>query len=56
MESMINMTVDEMQLEYSKYVGDEEERAAAILEAKRASKAYIRDLMDRLAFYNEWEE
>nr|WP_321265207.1 hypothetical protein [uncultured Sphaerochaeta sp.] len=50
------MTVDEMQLEYAKYVGDEEERAAAILEAKRAAKAYIRDLVDRLAFYNEWEE
>nr|WP_319473030.1 hypothetical protein [uncultured Sphaerochaeta sp.] len=50
------MTVDEMQLEYAKYVGDDDERAAAILEAKRAAKAYIRDLVDRLAFYNEWEE
>ncbi|WP_320122732.1 hypothetical protein [uncultured Sphaerochaeta sp.] len=36
--------------------GDEDERAAAIMEAKRAAKAYIRDLVDRLAFYNEWEE
>lgn len=51
-----NMTVDELQLEYAKYVGDQEERAAAILEAKRAAKAYIRDLVDRLAFYNEREE
>ncbi|WP_319758165.1 hypothetical protein [uncultured Sphaerochaeta sp.] len=50
------MTVDEMQLEYAKYVGDDDERAAAILEAKRAAKEYIRDLVDRLAFYNEWEE
>lgn len=50
------MTVDELQLEYAKYVGDQEERATAILEAKRAAKAYIRDLVDRLAFYNEREE
>lgn len=43
------MTVDEMQLEYAKYVGDDDERAAAILEAKRAAKAYIRSLVEGLS-------
>lgn len=43
------MTVDEMQLEYAKYVGDDDERAAAILEAKRSAKAYIRGLVESLA-------
>jgi len=43
------MTVDEMQLEYAKYVGDDDERAAAILEAKRAAKAYIRGFVEVLA-------
>jgi hypothetical protein len=45
-----------MQLGYAKYAGDDDERAMEILEAKRAAKAYIRNLVDRLAFYNEWEE
>ena len=43
------MTVDEMQLEYAKYVGDDDERAAAILEAKRSAKAYIRSFVEALA-------
>ncbi len=43
------MTVDEMQLEYAKYVGDDDERAAAILEAKRAAKAYIRGFVEGLS-------
>lgn len=43
------MTVDEMQLEYAKYVGDDDERAAAILEAKRAAKAYIRSFVEGLS-------
>ncbi len=43
------MTVDEMQLEFAKYVGDDDERAAAILEAKRAAKAYIRGFVEALS-------
>lgn len=43
------MTVDEMQLEYAKYVGDDDTRAAAILESKRAAKAYIRSFVEGLS-------
>ena len=38
-------TVDEMQLEYAKYVGDDDERVTSILTAKKSAKMYIRDLV-----------
>ncbi len=43
------MTVDEMQLEYAKYVGDDDERAAEILDAKKVTKAYIRSFVEGLS-------
>ena len=39
------MTVDEIQIEYQKYVGDDDGRAEALLAEKRAAKAYIRSLV-----------
>lgn len=39
------MTVDEIQIEYQKYVGDDDERAEMLLTEKRAAKAYIRSLV-----------
>lgn len=40
------MTVDEIQIEYQKYVGDDDERAEQLLQEKRAAKAYIRSLVE----------
>lgn len=40
------MTVDEIQIEYQKYVGDDDERAELLLQEKRAAKAYIRSLVE----------
>ena len=42
------MTVDELQLEYAKYIGDDDERASAILEAKGVAKTYIREYVEGL--------
>lgn len=42
------MTVDEMTQEYTKYVGDDDDRASLILERKRAAKAYVRDFVNNL--------
>lgn len=43
------MTIDEMQIEYAKYVGDDDERASEILAAKGRAKSYIRRFVIRLA-------
>lgn len=40
------MTVDEIQIEYQKYVGDDDDRAEQLLQEKRAAKAYIRSLVE----------
>lgn len=40
------MTVDEIQIEYQKYVGDDDERAEQLLQKKREAKAYIRSLVE----------
>lgn len=42
------MTVDEIQLEYARYVGDDDDRAARILAAKGHAKAYVRNLVASL--------
>lgn len=42
------MTIDEMQVEYDKYVGDDDGRAADILAAKGRAKFYIRAFVDNL--------
>ncbi|MFA6933692.1 MAG: hypothetical protein WCR70_00300 [Sphaerochaetaceae bacterium] len=39
------MTVDGLQLEYAKYVGDDDDYAASLLVAKKAAKDYIRLLV-----------
>lgn len=43
------MTVDEMQLEYAKYVGDDDERATEILASKKTAKEYIRNFVEGLS-------
>ncbi len=40
------LTVDEIQIEYQKYVGDDDDRAEQLLQEKRAAKAYIRSLVE----------
>jgi hypothetical protein len=40
------MTVDEMQIEWAKYVGDDVTRADEILSAKRIAKEYIRNIIN----------
>lgn len=42
------LTIDEMQIEYAKYLGDDNERAAQILDAKGSAKQYIRDFVKSL--------
>lgn len=42
------MTVDEIQLEYARYVGDDDDRAAMILAEKGRAKTYIRELVASL--------
>lgn len=42
------LTIDEMRIEYAKYVGDDEERAAEILSAKGDAKSYIRRFVAQL--------
>lgn len=42
------LTVDELQLEYAKYVGDDDIRANAILQAKGLAKEYIRSYVEGL--------
>jgi len=40
------MTCDELQLEYAKYIGDDDERASVILQAKGLAKTYIRTFVE----------
>ena len=42
------MTVDEMQIEYAKYIGDDDTRLEEIMNEKRAAKYYIRRVIDYL--------